>query len=165
MARLNGLPPAGAAAAFLACCGSEEWARRLAAGRPYREVDALLDAADRTWWELGPADWRQAFAAHPRIGERKPEGSEQHRRWSAQEQAGAAAADAAVRSELAQENRVYEERFGFIFIVCATGKSAAEMLALLRARLANDPETEIEVAAEEQRKITRLRLLKWLEGA
>jgi len=133
--------------------------------RPYRDAADLLETADRVWWDLAPADWREAFAAHPRIGERKLDGEERSRRWSADEQAGAAGAREAVLAELAAANRTYEERFGHIFIVCATGKSADEMLGLLRARLANNPQTELRIAAEEQRKITRLRLLKWLEGS
>jgi OHCU decarboxylase len=141
---------------FLACCGSRAWARRMNEARPFRDTEHLLETADRVWWSLTPADWREAFAAHPRIGEKS--GS----RWSRQEQSGAASAQAAALAELAEANREYEERFGHIFIICATGKTAEEMLGLLRARLAHDPETELKVAAQEQRKITRLRLQKWL---
>lgn len=162
--QLNALPAADAEAAFLACCGSRVWARRMTEGRPYRDAGHLFETADRIWWELGREDWREAFAAHPRIGEKKA-GEDRSGRWSAQEQAGAMSAEAAVLAELAEANRIYAERFGHIFIVCATGKSAGEMLGLLRARLDNDPETEVCVAAEEQGKITRLRLEKWLEGA
>jgi len=132
--------------------------------RPYGDTEELLESADHVWWGLAPADWREAFAAHPRIGEKKLDGEDRFRRWSADEQAGAAGAREAVLADLAAANRTYEERFGHIFIVCATGKSADEMLGLLQARLANDPQTELRIAAEEQRKITRLRLLKWLEG-
>jgi OHCU decarboxylase len=156
----NDLPPEEAEAAFLACCGSRAWARRMAEGRPYAEGEALLEAADRIWWSLAPGDWREAFAAHPQIGEKKSAGDAQFRRWSEQEQAGVESAEEALLAELAEANRAYAERFGYIFIVCATGKSAEEMLGLLRARLGNDSETELCLAAEEQRKITRLRLLK-----
>jgi 5-hydroxyisourate hydrolase / 2-oxo-4-hydroxy-4-carboxy-5-ureidoimidazoline decarboxylase len=128
--------------------------------RPYRDIAELLETADRVWWSLTPADWREAFAAHPRIGEKKQDQEDRSRRWSEEEQSGAAGAREAVLADLAEANRIYEERFGYIFIVCATGKSAEEMLALLRARLKNDPETEVRIAAEEQRKITRLRLEK-----
>ena len=107
------------------------------------------------WAELGPADWLEAFAGHPRIGERA-EGR------AAAEQAGVAAAPAALLAALRDANRDYEERFGHIFLVCATGKSAAEMLELLRERLGGEPAEELAIAAEEQRKITRLRLLGWL---
>jgi OHCU decarboxylase len=166
---LNALSSAAAEAAFLACCGSPVWARKMESHRPYRDTAHLLETADRIWWSLGPEDWREAFAAHPRIGdkigEKKMDGEDRSRRWSGQEQAAAAGAEAAVLAELAAANRTYDERFGHIFIVCATGKSVEEMLALLRARLGNDPETELRTAAEEQGKITRLRLLKWLEGA
>jgi OHCU decarboxylase len=158
--KLNALPPAEAEAAFLACCGSQVWARHMTDGRPYADTAELLETADRIWWSLEPADWQEAFAAHPRIGERKVMGEGRFHRWSEQEQAGAASSEAAVLAELAEANRIYDERFGHIFIVCATGKSAGEMLGLLRSRLDNDPDTELCVAAEEQRKITRLRLLK-----
>jgi hydroxyisourate hydrolase len=154
------MQPAEAEAAFLACCGSRVWARWMESRRPYRDTADLLETADRVWWTLTPADWREAFAAHPRIGEKQQDGEDRSRRWSTEEQSGAAGAQAAVLAELAEANRIYEERFGDIFIVCATGKSAGEMLALLRARLDNDPETELRTAAEEQRKITRLRLEK-----
>jgi len=161
---LNDLSLAEAEAAFLACCGSHAWARGMAEGRPYTGSEALLEAADRIWWGLAPADWREAFAAHPaiggKLGERKTVGDAQFRRWSEQEQSGVASAEAGVLAELEDANRVYAERFGYIFIVCATGKSAEEMLGLLRSRLHNDPDTELSVAAEEQGKITRLRLMK-----
>jgi OHCU decarboxylase len=116
----------------------------------------LFDAADRIWRSLGPDDWLQAFAAHPRIGDRTAAG------WSSGEQKRALAANGAILDELAGSQRDYEARFGHIFIVCATGKTAAEMLSMLRARLGNDPEAELLTAAEEQRKITRLRLEKLL---
>jgi len=161
---LSSLPPARAEAAFLACCGSRVWAQRMTDGRPYADTAELLETADRVWWSLEPADWHEAFAAHPRIGERigerKATGDEQLRRWSEQEQAGAAAAESPILAELVEANRLYEERYGHIFIVCATGKGAREMLGLLRSRLHNDPSTELRIAAEEQRKITHLRLLK-----
>jgi OHCU decarboxylase len=161
--RLSSLAEADAEAVFLACCGAPSWARRMAVGRPYRDAADLLQAADRVWWDLDPSEWLRAFATHPRIGERK-RGDDQAGRWSAQEQAGAAA-QGSVLADLAAAQRTYEERFGHIFIVCATGKSAEEMLALLRARRDNDAETELRAAAEEQRKITRLRLEKWLADA
>jgi len=157
---LNALPPADAEAAFLACCGSQAWARWMVSRRPYADTADLLATADRIWATLTPADWREAFAAHPRIGDKKQDGEDRFRRWSAAEQSGASSADATVRAELAEANRIYEDRFGHIFIVCATGKSAEEMLSLLRQRLGNDPDTELRIAAEEQRKITRLRLEK-----
>ena len=159
---LDALP--AAEAELLACCGSRRWAREMAARRPFGDVGALLAAADEVWWSLAPDDWHEAFRAHPRIGERKAEKEtgEQSRSWSEGEQSRARDADAETLDALAEANREYEERFGHIFIVCATGKTVAEMLALLRARLSNDAATELRNAAEEQRKITRLRLEKLL---
>lgn len=157
---LNALPPPEAEAVFLSCCGARAWARRMTEGRPYADTAALLAAGDRVWGSLAPEDWREAFAAHPKIGEKKAAGDAQFRRWSEQEQAGVESAEAAIRNDLAEGNRAYAERFGYIFIVCAAGKSAGEMLGLLRSRLGNDPDAELRVAAEEQGKITRLRLLK-----
>ncbi|HEX2190424.1 MAG TPA: 2-oxo-4-hydroxy-4-carboxy-5-ureidoimidazoline decarboxylase, partial [Longimicrobiaceae bacterium] len=131
---------------------------------PFRDPAALLERADAVWRELGEADWREAFRAHPRIGETRAEAGQtgRERAWSAGEQAGMRSAAEAVQQALAAGNRAYEERFGFIYVVCATGKTAEEMLALLERRLANDPRTELRAAAEEQRKITRLRLEKLL---
>lgn len=162
--RLNSLPPADAERELLACCGSREWAHRVAAARPFPDAAALLERADAVWAELGEADWREAFRGHPRIGESEAQAGQtgRERAWSAGEQAGMGTAAGATRRALAEGNRAYEERFGFIYIVCATGRTADEMLALLRARLANDPAAEIRVAAEEQRRITRLRLEKLL---
>ncbi|HEV2149039.1 MAG TPA: 2-oxo-4-hydroxy-4-carboxy-5-ureidoimidazoline decarboxylase [Longimicrobiaceae bacterium] len=164
MDRLNSLPPGEAERELLACCGSREWARRMAAGRPFRDAAELLERADATWWTLDEAAWREAFRSHPRIGEGKAEArqTERERAWSADEQTGMRTAAEETQRALAAGNRAYEARFGFIYIVCATGKTADEMLALLEQRLANDPATELRTAAEEQRKITRLRLEKLL---
>ena len=124
--------------------------------RPFASEAAAIDAADRVWKSLFPADWLEAFRAHPRIGDRAATGQ------AAEEQAGAGSASEATRSELDVANRLYEARFGHIYIVCASGLSAKEMLDLCRRRLHNDRETELAVAAEEQRKITRLRIEKVL---
>ena len=164
---LNTLPEDRAVAELLRCCGSTRWARRMAAARPFASFDATLQHADTIWWSLGPDDWLEAFRSHPRIGQRGACGHATSRAasteaWPEQEQAGVRSADAAVRDRLAEANRHYEARFGYIFIVCATGKSAAEMLATLDRRLVNDPDTELRTAAEEQRKITRLRIEKLL---
>jgi len=163
--RLNRLSAAAAQAELLKCCGSSRWAEGVAASRPFRGVEELLEAADRVWWSLTPEDWLEAFRAHPKIGERKAAAavSEEARRWSEREQSGARDAPAETAAALAEGNRAYEEKFGFIFIVCAAGKSAGEMLSLLRARLNNECDAELRVAAEEQRQITRLRLHKLLE--
>jgi 2-oxo-4-hydroxy-4-carboxy-5-ureidoimidazoline decarboxylase len=159
---LNALPPAEARAAFLRCCGSTRWAEAMTARRPFASAAGLYAAAEEAWAGLDRADWLEAFAAHPRIGDlaglRKKFAATAE--WCAGEQAGVAGAEEAVLRGLADGNRRYEERFGHLFIVCATGKSAAEILALLTARLDNDPGTELLVAAAEQVKITWLRLEK-----
>ncbi|HEX6185078.1 MAG TPA: 2-oxo-4-hydroxy-4-carboxy-5-ureidoimidazoline decarboxylase [Pyrinomonadaceae bacterium] len=162
--KLNRLGAEEARAALLACCGSTRWAAEVAALRPFWDVGQLLNIAGRVWRELDREDWLEAFRAHPKIGESKAEKEtgEEARAWAEGEQSGARAAAAETLDALARANREYEERFGFIFIVCATGKSAGEMLGLLRARMANDPETELRVAAGEQWRITELRLRKFL---
>jgi OHCU decarboxylase len=151
----NALPNDEAAETLLTCCGSHAWARRMAESRPFEDLAGVQKKSDAIWRSLDGDDWREAFAAHPRIGE-------QGSRWSGQEQAGALDATAETLAELSAANREYEARFGHIFIVCATGKSAAQMLSLLRHRLDNDREIELVIAAEEQRKITNLRLEKLL---
>ena len=140
--KLNRLGAEEARAALLACCGSARWAAEVAALRPFWDVGQLLRIGRRVWFELESDDWLEAFRAHPRIGE--------------------SSASADTLDELARANREYEERFGFIYIVCATGRTAEEMLALLRGRLSNDPDAELRVAAEEQWRITELRLKKFL---
>lgn len=160
----NALSEAEARAELARCCGAHRWAAAVAAGRPYAGVDALCAASDAAWREAGRGDILEAFQHHPRIGDleglrRKFAGTAA---WAAGEQAGVQAADEAVLRGLAEGNAAYERKFGHLFIVCATGKSAAEMLALLNARLPNDPARELAVAAEEQRKITRIRLEKLL---
>ena len=161
---LDAMPPERAAELLRACCGALRWVEAMLARRPFRTLPNVLAAADEIWSSLGPADWLEAFAHHPRIGERASAVTQDARgaAWSAGEQARVGDAAPDVRAELAAANRAYEARFGHIFIVCATGKSAEDMLALLTARLANDPDTELRVAAEEQRKITRLRLERLL---
>ena len=144
------------------CCGSETWARGVASRRPFGSLDALATTSDNVWRSLGPNEWTEAFKAHPRIGERtaQAEQAAQARHWSEHEQARVTTADAKTLDALTQGNRDYEAKFGHIFLVCATGKSAEELLALLRARMPNDANAEIAIAADEQRKITRLRLEK-----
>ena len=162
--KLNRLSKEEARAALLACCGSERWADAVAALRPFWDVGQLLNIGRRVWRELPRADWLEAFRAHPKIGESRPEretGAEA-RAWSEGEQSRARDASEETRAALAEANREYEERFGFIFIVCATGRTADEMLALLRQRLKNDSETELRVAAGEQWRITELRLKRFL---
>ncbi|HEV2130750.1 MAG TPA: 2-oxo-4-hydroxy-4-carboxy-5-ureidoimidazoline decarboxylase [Longimicrobiaceae bacterium] len=163
---LNALPDLEAQAELLRCCGSIRWARQVAQARPFASFEELLEVADGMWWSLDAEDWLEAFRAHPRIGEKKPAAGEPAgtERWSAQEQSGMQRSRDEVRAALARGNQEYEERFGHIFLVCATGKSGEGMLALLQERLGNDPETELRVAAEEQRKITHLRLEKLLQS-
>jgi len=160
--RLNSLPPKEAEAEFGKCCGSTNWARRMAAECPFANANQLMTIADRVWWSLEPDDWLEAFASHPKIGEKKAAGATaaESEAWATQEQSGARdAAEETVRS-LAQLNRQYEDKFGYIFIVCATGKSSEEMLTILRERLPNDAENELRIAAREQARITKLRLGK-----
>lgn len=162
---LNTLPDEEATAAFLRCCGATRWVRQMTDRRPFADADALFAAADEIGAGLSRDDWLEAFAHHPRIGDLESLRTRfaDTAFWAAGEQAGTATASEAVLRALAEGNRAYEERFGYIFIVCATGKSAGEMLNLLRARLPNDPAAELSVAAEEQRKITCLRLEKLLK--
>jgi 2-oxo-4-hydroxy-4-carboxy-5-ureidoimidazoline decarboxylase len=158
----DALPDHEAAPFLESCCGSQAWVQGMLARRPFGTLTHLLDEADELWWSLGPDDWREAFDHHPRIGERSSAAPQREtaRAWSSDEQRGTAGATSDTRQALAEGNREYERRFGYIFLVCATGKSADEMLALLRARLSNDPARELRVAAGEQAKITRLRLQK-----
>lgn len=136
------------------CCGSSRWVAQMLERQPFAGEAELRRAADEIWLALDTADWLEAFSAHPKIGARKASG------FSAGEQAGLAAAERATRDALAEGNRAYDAKFGFVFLICATGKSADEMLAALRERLDNDRDTELRNAAEEQRKITQLRLDK-----
>jgi 2-oxo-4-hydroxy-4-carboxy-5-ureidoimidazoline decarboxylase len=161
----NRLPAAEAENEIVACCGSRTWARRMVSRRPLSDEAALLAASDQIWRGLSEADWTEAFRSHPRIGESSAEEAMEGRsaEWSAREQSGVATGGG-VKTALADANRDYERRFGRIFIVCATGKSAAEILAILRQRLQNDVITELHEAAEQQRQITRLRLKRWLAG-
>jgi len=143
------------------CCGSERWVNRMIARRPFSEQNAALSAAHEEWFSLSADDWREAFTHHPRIGDRDVLLAKfaSTRSLSEREQAGISGAAEDVLSALLDGNRDYEARFGHIFIVCAAEKSAGEILALLRARLTNDPAAEIRVAAEEHAKICELRLV------
>jgi len=162
--RWNSLSAEDAVQEIVACCGSTAWARALVALRPIRDESIFILASDEIWNRLQEHDWLDAFSKHPRIGEQKapPAASPQSKAWSTEEQNSVSSAGEDVRSALAEGNREYEKRFGRVFIVCATGKSASEMLETLRRRLHNDYAVELREAAEEQRKITRLRLQKWL---
>jgi allantoicase len=159
---LNSLPAAQAHQLLASCCAARAWVERMAAGRPYADVDALLGASDRAVRELGRDGLAEALSAHPRIGERAA-GASAEAAWSRDEQAGVGTAAGEVRAALEEGNRAYEERFGHVFLIRASGRSAEEMLAALRQRLGNDPDTERGVVAEELREITRLRLERLLQ--
>jgi OHCU decarboxylase len=171
LARWNFLPATAAANEILPCCGSRAWAVGIVARRPLPDEESLLAASDEIWRSLTESDWLEAFRSHPRIGESivgesqaaKP-AEVQSAAWSEQEQQRVADASDSARIALAEGNREYERRFNRIFIVCATGKSPAEILKILRRRLENDDHTELQEAAEEQRQITQIRLRKWLQG-
>lgn len=160
----NHLSAVDAIREIIPCCGSKSWAQRLAECRPVANEAGLLTASDDIWRSLSASDWLEAFQSHPRIGESSSHGpgTAQSASWSRQEQSEVASAGDALKIELASANRGYEEKFGHIFIVCATDKSASEILAILCRRMQNDKKTELYEAAEQQRQITQLRLKKWL---
>jgi allantoicase len=161
---LNALLEDDAVAALQNCCGGERWARTMVAARPFANEEELRAAAEKCFASMTHEDWLESFRAHPRIGEKKSTAAAESTAagWAEQEQAGARGADAATSAALTEANRAYEARFGHIFIVCATEKTPAEMLAACTQRMANDPEKELRVAADEQRRITQLRLEKLL---
>jgi len=165
LARWNSLDPDSATREILPCCGSQAWAEALTAKRPYTNEAALFTASDTIWLSLPEAAWQQAFDSHPRIGQKHAQNhaTEESLRWSAQEQRTALSTDASAKLALEDANRRYEQRFGRIFIVCASGKSSSEILSILAARMSNDSQTELQEAVEQQRQITQLRLRRWLE--
>jgi len=163
LAAWNAADAAAALDAMIACCGARRWAAAMVALRPIESPETLSVAADAIWSTMEVPDWMEAFACHPRIGERKAAHARaKSTEWSKQEQSNTTAADADVLARLAEGNAEYEQRFGFTYIVCATGKNAAEMLAILERRLKSDRETELREAAEQQKQITQIRLRKWL---
>jgi len=164
LTRWNHLPAGEAANEILPCCGSTAWAERMATRRPLADEVSLLAVSDETWRSLGNAAWDEAFRSHPRIGETRP-AQPAHARsaaWSALEQQKAALTGDDVKIALAEGNQEYERRFNRIFIVCASGKTAPEILEILRHRLQNDPEVELREAVEQQRQIMHLRIKRWL---
>jgi OHCU decarboxylase len=167
LAWLNSLPVDEAAKELLQCCGSKRWARQMANARPYENVANVIARANEIWWSLDRDEWLEAFRSHPRIGEKKAAESvsAQSKQWSGQEQAGVNTASTETTNALATLNHAYEQKFGFIFIICATGRTSDEMLAALRERLEHDAAEELPIAAAEQCKITELRLKKLLTGA
>lgn len=166
LAWLNSIPAEEAAKELLQCCGSKRWAAQMIEARPYSTRDGVITIAEQVWHSLSKDDWLEAFRSHPKIGEKKSadQVSAQAQQWSGQEQAGVAAASRETTNALAALNRAYEFKFGYIFIICATGKTPDEMLAALKERLQHDPAEELPIAAAEQRKITELRLKKLLNG-
>ena len=165
--RWNALDAAAAAREILPCCGSRAWADGLAARRPFADVQQLCEESDRIWAALPEPDWREASDSHPRIGQQHARAATaESLAWSSEEQraamSSAGSQEDAAELALAEGNRQYEERFGRIFIVCAAGKSAAEILDLLNARMQNTAADELLEAAEQQRQITQLRLRRWL---
>ena len=156
LAALNDCPPKTARAQFRRCCKSSQWVHRMEQARPFPNLAELEACADRIWESCSSKDWLEAFSDHPKIGDRS------ENQWSQQEQSGVVVAEPAVLQTLARANRRYEAKFGYTFVVCATGKSATEMLAALEQRLSNRAEDEVRNAAEQQRLILRLRLRKLL---
>lgn len=161
---LNTLPADEAASELLKCCGSRRWAHGMVSCRPYDSLESLFESANDIWWSLQPNDWLEAFRSHPKIGDKKAAGpvAQQSREWSSQEQSGVTSASRETIDELATLNHAYEQKFGFIFIICATGKTSDEILSALRERLEHDAGVELSIAAAEQSKITKLRLKKLL---
>jgi OHCU decarboxylase len=161
---LDAVPSEQAAEMLQSCCGSSRWVSAMVARRPFGTRDAVLSAADALWRGLTPADWQEAFRHHPRIGEQRPASgqTDRSRAWSTHEQGGIRHTDIAALEALAAVNREYEQRFGWIYIVNAEGRSADEMLALARQRMTNSPETEVQVAASEHEQIMLNRLQKLL---
>ncbi|MBN1210384.1 MAG: 2-oxo-4-hydroxy-4-carboxy-5-ureidoimidazoline decarboxylase [Myxococcaceae bacterium] len=163
---LNGLPLGEAKAEFMRCCGSTRWAEGMARARPFKSEASVYAEAGWLWSQTGPDDWKEAITHHPRIGDvsKLRERFKATGAWSEQEQKGVEGAGEQVLHALAEANRKYEERFGFIFLICATGKSAQEILEQLKERMNNPPALELRIAAGEQALITRLRLEKLLSS-
>ncbi len=161
----NASDATAAEAAVLPCCGSRVWAAALTAMRPFASAADLLEKSSEVWQALPEKAWQEAFDSHPRIGEQKAQGhaTVESLKSSAQEQSVALSADDSAKLALREANNRYEQRFGRIFILCASGRSASEILAALESRMSNDPAIEILEAAEQQRQITALRLTRWLE--
>ena len=167
VAALNAMPREELAEHLAACCGSRQWVARMIARRPFVSPDAVLASSDTVCRSLSSDDWLEAFAHHPRLGEVSaavPQG-QRASSWAAGEQSGLADAAEHLRAALGAANALYEQQFGYICIVNATGKDSEELLAITRARLGNSPAIELRIAAEEQRKITRLRLQKLFHDA
>jgi 2-oxo-4-hydroxy-4-carboxy-5-ureidoimidazoline decarboxylase len=161
---LNILPKHQLRDELLKCCGSLAWANRMLPFIPADDMIELLEDAEEQWWQCSEDDWKEAFAHHPEIGDVESLAKKfaSTAQWASGEQRGVSLASAQTIQALAESNRLYKEKFGYIFIVCATGKTAVEMLDILKSRLENSPEDEIKIAADEQNKITKLRIEKLL---
>jgi 2-oxo-4-hydroxy-4-carboxy-5-ureidoimidazoline decarboxylase len=164
LTRWNALPAEEAASEILPCCGSLAWAKKLSAQRPFSTPESLLATSDAVWLTLPEADWQQAFDSHPRIGQRYAQAATpQSLSWSSGEQSAAIASqDEAAKRTLTEGNREYEAKFGRIFLICASGKSTTEILAILQTRMSNTREEELREAVEQQSQITQMRLRRWL---
>ncbi|HKZ67641.1 MAG TPA: 2-oxo-4-hydroxy-4-carboxy-5-ureidoimidazoline decarboxylase [Chitinophagaceae bacterium] len=162
---LNTLPQQQLKEELIKCCGSSAWVNKMVPFFPAEDLVEVLEDAEEQWFLCSDADWKEAFAQHPRIGDIGPLQKKftSTTEWAAREQSGIATASQQTLEALAEANKKYEQKFGYIFIVYATGKSADELLTLLETRLQNSPEVEIEIAADEQNKITKLRIEKLLE--
>lgn len=162
---LNELSDNAAISELLKCCGSTRWATEVAKLRPFASPAELYEAANTVWWSLDREEWLEAFRSHPKIGERKAEvqNTAQAQKWSQQEQSAVQKSTQETIDSLARLNGEYEKKFGYIYIVCASAKSAAEMLGILQERLGNTPINELPIAAAEQARITELRLAKLLD--
>ncbi len=164
MENFNELDEESAKLALSNCCGATKWVNLMMEKRPFTNVDEMLTASRTCWDECNEEDWKEAFTHHPKIGDLASlkEKYAATRKWAAKEQSGVAVASPKVLQELAKGNRAYEVKFGYIFIVCATGKSAKEMLTILKGRIHNHRRDEIQIAKEEQFKITQIRIHKLL---
>ena len=162
---LNTLNKQQLIAELMKCCGSSAWVYRMLPYIPADDMIELLEDAEEQWWQCSESDWKEAFAHHPKIGdvESLTKNFASTAQWASGEQSAVNVASKETIEALAEGNRLYEEKFGYIFIVCATRKSAEEMLEILQSRLKNNPEEEIHIAADEQNKITKLRIEKLLE--
>lgn len=162
---LNTLPKQQLKEELTKCCGSSAWVNKMLPFFPADDLVELLEDAEEQWWLCSEKDWKEAFSHHPKIGdlESLQKKFSSTAGWASNEQGGVNTASQQIIEALADGNKKYEEKFGYIFIVCAAGKSANEMLAMLQTRLQNSPEVEIEIAADEQNKITKLRIEKLLE--
>ena len=162
---LNTLTPSEANKQFKLCCGASNWVEKMNQNRPFHDKNEVYQQAESIWFSLSSEDWLEAFTHHPKIGDIDSLRKKFHntKSISKNEQSGVNDAEKSTLNNLAKSNQLYEDKFGFIFIVCATGKSADEMLALIKMRLNKNAETEMQNAAKEQNKITQLRLEKLLK--